>query len=104
MGPQLLFWVACERSPKTGSPARRSRSSPPGPFLFWGGPVSQKAASSSEFSVVKIRCSRCGKEFSHPMPELPADGFNLRGDCTKSVVSTFFLRLKNRIRTLADSN
>jgi hypothetical protein len=32
------------------------------------------------------------------MAELPADGFNLCDDCTKSLVSTFFLRLKANIR------
>jgi DNA-directed RNA polymerase subunit RPC12/RpoP len=48
--------------------------------------------------VVEIRCSRCGKEFNQPMAELPADGFNLCDDCTKSLVSTFFLRLKANIR------
>jgi hypothetical protein len=47
--------------------------------------------------VLTIRCSRCGKDFSHAMPELPADGFNLCGDCTKLLASTFFLRLKAMI-------
>lgn len=47
--------------------------------------------------MLKIRCSRCEKAFSHPVPELPADGFNLCSDCTKFLASTFFARLRANI-------
>ena len=51
-----------------------------------------------ELPVIKIQCSRCGKEFSPPMPELPADGFNLCSDCTKFLGSSFLLWLRTKIR------
>jgi NAD-dependent SIR2 family protein deacetylase len=48
--------------------------------------------------VLKMNCTRCGKEWNHPMPELPSAGkFYLCGDCAKFFVSAYFLRLKARI-------